>query len=82
VLYALALTWNLSEVFSVGEDPRRSDGSRLDVDDTELVRDATLAEMQAALEALDRKVEKELARRDWFASYLYDLLYDFAGGEA
>ena len=78
VLYALALTWNLAAVLELGDDPRDGYHDRLDVDDTELVRDATLAELQAALKALDNKLERELARRDWLSEYLYEL----AGGEA
>ncbi len=74
VIWAITDTWNLPEVYSYGEDPRGSDGRRLDVDDRELVRGATLAELQAALDALDSSVRNHLARRDWFAEYLCDLI--------
>lgn len=72
VIWAITDTWNLPEVYSYGDDPRRSDGSRLDHSDRELLRDATLAELQAALDALNSRVRNELARRDWFAEYLCD----------
>ena len=78
VLYALALTWNLAAVLELGDDPRDGYHDRLDVDDTELVRDATLAELQAALGKLDLRVTCETIRRDWLAGYLDNL----AGGEA
>ena len=72
VIWAITDTWNLPEVYSYGDEPRRSDGKVLDKADRELLRDATLAELQAALDALNSQVRKQLARRDWFAEYLCD----------
>jgi hypothetical protein len=78
VTHAIARTWNLPDVLELGDDPRDRWHDRLDVDDTELVQDATLAELHAALTQLDKEVQKEQARRDWLAGYLDNL----AGGEA